>query len=162
MPATLIDTHKMGPPWQHLTCWCTPSIHECLPLFQEDECCGKPDYHQDEVYLITAKVMGWWLFTSHTCRSKQICECLLFSCCWETGTPCQVTDQLRYRPHKAAPWSQRWMCSLCSKGCPVHRSCYGSALQIHIALGSSDGRPHGLLFCLTQKVCSHPGNCGAE
>lgn len=86
MPARLVNAHMMGPPWQHLTCWCTQRTHECLPLSQEDECCGKSDYHQDEVCLIATNATGWWLFTSYACRSWWGCECLLFSCCWETGT----------------------------------------------------------------------------
>lgn len=36
--------------------------------------------------------------------------------------------QLRYGPLKAVAQSQRWVHILYSNSCPVHRSCYGSAL----------------------------------
>lgn len=39
-----------------------------------------------------------------------------------------------------------WMHSLYSNSYPVHRSCYGSALQTYVAQESGDVRPHWLFF----------------
>lgn len=87
-----------------------------------------------------------------TRRRGWVCECLLLSRCWETGTPLPAR-----RPLGAAPPAQRWTRGSRSNRCLVHRSCHGSTLQIHAAQESGDVGPRRL-FCPTQKARSHPGN----
>lgn len=66
--------------------------------------------------------------------------------------------QLRYGPLKAVAQSQRWVHSLYSNSCPVHRSCYGSTLQIYVAQESGDVGPHWLFLCvLHRRLAPTPG-----
>lgn len=106
--------------------------------------------------IITEMKFAWWqqiwwaggcLQATHAEVNGSVSVC--FSAAAGKQAPsCQVTDQIRYRPLKAVPLSQRWMHSLYSNSCLVHTSCYGSTLQIFIAQERGDVGPHWLFFCV--------------
>lgn len=147
VPATLINAHKMGPGNIQLVDALKVLMNVC-PSSREMSAVAS---------LITIRMkfawsqQTWWAGGCLQATRAEANGSVNVCCSAAAGKQapsCQVTDQLRYRPLKAAPWSQRWMHSSHWNSCPVHRSCYGSALQIYIAQGSSNMRPHRLLLCV--------------
>lgn len=122
-----------------------------MTLSQEDKRCGKSDYPQDEVCLIATNMTGWCCLQATRAEANGSVSVCFSAAAGKQAPSCQVPDQPCYRALAAAPWSQRWMRSLYSNSSPVHRSCYGSALQIYIAQRSSDVRPHALFFCVSHR-----------
>lgn len=162
VPATLINAHKMGPGNIQLVDALKVLMNVC-PSSREMSAVAS---------LITIRMkfawsqQTWWAGGCLQATRAEANGSVSVCCSAAAGKQapsCQVTDQLRYRPLKAAPWSQRWMHSSHWNSCPVHRSCYGSALPyIHCTREQQRATTPTLALCLTHKVRSRPGDCGAE
>lgn len=90
----LSNARKMGPPWQHLTCWCTQSIHECLLLFQEEESAVT------SLIIIRMKFawsqQTWWaggcLQATRAEANGSVSVCFSAAAAGKRAPSCQVTD----------------------------------------------------------------------